>query len=57
MNIKFDDLSDEQIDKIYIEAVRISEKETKDMGIPLVRYDREKGKAYFLYSYGRCEYQ
>jgi len=31
MNIKFDDLSDEQIDKIYIEAVRISEKETKDM--------------------------
>ncbi len=55
--IRFDELSDEQLDKRYGDAVRIAEEETKAMGIPLVRYDRELGKAYFLYSDGRREYE
>lgn len=55
--IRFDDLSDSQLDKRYGDAVRIAEEETKAMGIPLVRYDRELGKAYFLYPDGRREYE
>ena len=49
-------ISDEELTKRFIEAVRLSEEEKRIMGTPVARYDKEKKKAYIEYPDGRREY-
>ena len=49
-------LSDDEITRRFIEAIRIDEEIRKVQGIPQARYDEETKRAYLEYPDGRKEY-
>lgn len=49
-------LSEKEIERRFIEAVRTDKKRSRVNGKPTCEYDREKGKAYLLFPDGRRVY-
>lgn len=48
--------TDEEVDRRFKEAVRISDEVRKIKGLPSARYDLEKQKVYWEYPDGRVVY-
>ena len=49
-------VSDEELDKRFVEAVRIENEIKKIKGLPIAKYDYEKNAPYLEYPDGRREY-
>lgn len=49
-------LSDDELDKRFIEAVRIENEIKRIKGLPIAKYDFEKDAPYLEYPDGRREY-
>ena len=49
-------ISDEELTHRFIEAVRIENEISKEMGTPIAKYDVEQNKPYLEYADGRREY-
>ena len=49
-------VSDEEMTRRFVEAVRLDIEKSKIMGLPIARYDVETKQAYLEYPDGRREY-
>lgn len=49
-------ISDDEMTRLFIEAVRLENEKKKIKGVPIAGYDDEKQLAYLEYSDGRREY-
>lgn len=49
-------LTDKELDRRFIEAVRIANEKKRIKGVPIARYDYEKKAPYLEYPDGRREY-
>lgn len=49
-------VADDELTKRFVEAVRIDNEIKKIKGVPIQKYDSEKGQSYLEYPDGRREY-
>ena len=50
-------ISDDELTRRFIEAIRLENEEKKVKGVPVAGYDTEKGQSYIEYADGRREYE